>query len=38
VLALPGDPLHPERGSPSDEDAPTRFVLEGSRFVPRRAP
>lgn len=38
VLALPGDPLYPEPGPPpADAEAPTRFVLEHGRFVPRRA-
>ncbi|MEZ4226758.1 MAG: hypothetical protein R3B13_37790 [Polyangiaceae bacterium] len=37
VLALPGDPLFPEAAPPpADPSAPTRFVMEGSRFVPRR--
>jgi 8-oxo-dGTP pyrophosphatase MutT (NUDIX family) len=38
VLALPGDPLFPEEtAAPSDPAAPTRFVLSGARFLPRRA-
>lgn len=38
VLALPGDPLHPEPGEGSaDLSAPTRFVLVDGRFVGRRA-
>jgi 8-oxo-dGTP pyrophosphatase MutT (NUDIX family) len=38
VLALPGDPLHPEPApAPEDPDAPTRFVLLDGRFVGRRA-
>lgn len=37
VLALPGDPLYPEPGSPLDGTAPTRFVFVDGRFVPRRA-
>jgi 8-oxo-dGTP pyrophosphatase MutT (NUDIX family) len=37
VLALPGDPLYPERlPAPPDPEAPTRFVLEKGRFVARR--
>lgn len=37
VLTLPGDPLHPTPAAPPDDpSAPTRFVLEGTRFVPRR--
>lgn len=37
VLALPGDPLFPEESpAPSDPAAPTRFVLHGARFLPRR--
>lgn len=37
VLALPGDPLYFEAApAPADPAAPTRFVLEGSRFVPQR--
>lgn len=37
VLALPGDPLYPEPApAPADLEAPTRFVLEGGRFVARR--
>jgi 8-oxo-dGTP pyrophosphatase MutT (NUDIX family) len=37
ILTLPGDPLHPVNSPPPDNPgAPTRFVLEGSRFVPRR--
>lgn len=37
VLALPGDPLYPEpHPAPADPSAPTRFVLEDGRFVPRR--
>lgn len=32
ILALPGDPLHPERRSPIDSE-PTRFVLRDGRFV-----
>lgn len=39
VLALPGDALFSEpRAAPSDPDAPTRFVLEDGRFIPRRVP
>jgi 8-oxo-dGTP pyrophosphatase MutT (NUDIX family) len=38
LLALPGDPLYPdEHPLPVDPSAPTRFVLEDGRFVPRRA-
>lgn len=38
VLTLPGDPLHPVPAPPpADADAPTRFVLEDGRFVPKRA-
>jgi 8-oxo-dGTP pyrophosphatase MutT (NUDIX family) len=38
LLALPGDPLYPEpHPEPTDPRAPTRFVLEDGRFVPRRA-
>lgn len=38
VLALPGDPLYPEAHAlPSDPEAPTRFVLQDGRFVPKRA-
>jgi 8-oxo-dGTP pyrophosphatase MutT (NUDIX family) len=37
VLALPGDPLYPEPAPPPPAGAPTRFVMEGGRFVPRRA-
>lgn len=38
ILTLPGDPRHPVLGPPPDDPgAPTRFVLEGGRFVPRRA-
>jgi 8-oxo-dGTP pyrophosphatase MutT (NUDIX family) len=37
VLALPGDPLYPEAApAPADPRAPTRFVMEAGRFVPRR--
>jgi 8-oxo-dGTP pyrophosphatase MutT (NUDIX family) len=37
VLALPGDPLFPgAHAPPADAAAPTRFVLEGGRFVGRR--
>lgn len=37
VLALPGDPLYPEkRPLPRDPAAPTRYVLEDTRFVGRR--
>lgn len=37
VLALPGDPLFPEpSAAPENPEAPTRFVLEQGRFVPRR--
>lgn len=37
VLALPGDPLFPEpHAPPADPTAPTRFELEGARFVGRR--
>jgi hypothetical protein len=37
VLTLPGDPLHPvATDAPQDPDAPTRFVLENGRFVPKR--
>lgn len=39
VLTLPGDPLHPVAvPAPDDPDAPTRFVLQNGRFVPKRAP
>lgn len=38
VLTLPGDPLHPVAApAPEDPEAPTRFVLDNGRFVPRRA-
>jgi 8-oxo-dGTP pyrophosphatase MutT (NUDIX family) len=38
ILTLPGDPLHPVLAPPPDDPhAPTRFVLDGARFVPRRA-
>jgi 8-oxo-dGTP pyrophosphatase MutT (NUDIX family) len=38
ILTLPGDPLHPEPVSEAlDPNAPTRFVLEGSRFKSSRA-
>jgi 8-oxo-dGTP pyrophosphatase MutT (NUDIX family) len=38
LLALPGDPLYPEQcPPPGDPRAPTRFVLEDGRFVPKRA-
>lgn len=37
ILALPGDPLFPDRlPAPTDPSAPTRFVLEGGRFLPQR--
>lgn len=37
VLALPGDPLYPEAHAPPvDASAPTRFVLQGGRFVGQR--
>lgn len=36
LLALPGDPLYPEETAPLDDLAPTRFVFEQGRFVPRR--
>lgn len=37
VLALPGDPLFPEPGEPpADPLAPTRFEMDGGRFVGRR--
>lgn len=37
ALALPGDVLYPEpHPPPADPDAPTRFVLEDGRFLPRR--
>ena len=37
VLALPGDPLYPEKhAAPSDPGAPTRFEFRGSRLVGRR--
>jgi len=39
VLALPGDPLYPEKHAvPSDPEAPTRFEFRGTRLVGRRAP
>jgi 8-oxo-dGTP pyrophosphatase MutT (NUDIX family) len=38
ILTMPGDPLHPGPASAVvDPATPTRFVLEGGRFVPRRA-
>ena len=38
VLALPGDPLHPEKQAvPADPHAPTRFEFQGTRLVGRRA-
>jgi 8-oxo-dGTP pyrophosphatase MutT (NUDIX family) len=38
ILALPGDPLFPDPGPvPRDESAPTRFVMQDGRFLPRRA-
>ena len=38
VLALPGDPLYPEdTPAPEDPAAPTRFVLSGTQFLPKRA-
>jgi 8-oxo-dGTP pyrophosphatase MutT (NUDIX family) len=38
ILTMPGDPLHPGPESALvDPAAPTRFVLENGRFVPRRA-
>ncbi len=38
ILTMPGDPLHPRPAAPpASADAPTRFVLEGGRFVPTRA-
>ncbi len=38
VLALPGDPLYPEPSAATGEpDAPTRFVFEQGRFVPKRS-
>jgi 8-oxo-dGTP pyrophosphatase MutT (NUDIX family) len=38
ILALPGDPLHPSaRPAPADKDAPTRYVIEGTRLRPIRA-
>jgi 8-oxo-dGTP pyrophosphatase MutT (NUDIX family) len=38
LLALPGDPLYPERlPPPADPSAPTRFVLDQGRFVPKRS-
>lgn len=38
VIALPGDPLHPDEApaSSNDPSTPTRFVLEGSRLVAQR--
>ncbi len=37
VLALPGDPLFPDAGpAPADPSAPTRFEMDGGRFVGRR--
>ncbi|HVU04701.1 MAG TPA: hypothetical protein VHE30_23260 [Polyangiaceae bacterium] len=37
VLTLPGDPLHEGAGeSPLEPGGPTRFVLEGGRFLPKR--
>lgn len=37
ILALPGDPLYPERHEVT-ADAPTRFVMRDGRFVAERAP
>lgn len=38
ILALPGDPLFPEKHPPpADTTAPTRFVLRDGRFVEVRA-
>ena len=38
ILTMPGDPLHPGPASAAlDPATPTRFVLEGGRFVPRCA-
>jgi 8-oxo-dGTP pyrophosphatase MutT (NUDIX family) len=37
ILTLPGDPLHePADATPLGPDAPTRFILENGRFVPKR--
>lgn len=37
ILALPGDPLFPEREARAAPDAPTRFVMRNGRFLPERA-
>ncbi len=37
ILALPGDPLFPERDAIAEPDAPTRFVMRNGRFLPERA-
>lgn len=37
ILALPGDPLFPERDARAEPDAPTRFVMRNGRFLPERA-
>lgn len=37
VLALPGDPLFPDREAIAEPDAPTRFVMRNGRFLPERA-
>jgi 8-oxo-dGTP pyrophosphatase MutT (NUDIX family) len=38
VIALPGDPLHPDAALPSHDDpnTPTRFVIENGRLVAQR--
>lgn len=37
VLALPGDPLHPDRSWSPWPEGPSRFEMVDGRFVPRRA-
>lgn len=37
VIVMPGDPLHPDPAV-FGPDAPTRFVLDGGRFVATRCP